>query len=240
MTTYLVILLLAVVGSFVQRVSGFGFGIFVMMFLPYVLPSFGECITLSGLLAGTTSLVVVLRHLRSVRWKEMTVIFVANIILSFFTIKYMAGLGNATLKSILGVMLVGVGLYSLFLQGRHRLTARSWGVQAGVGALSGIMGGAFAIPGPPVVLYSIGFFEDKREYIATLQAFFFLSNVFYALFRAQAGFFTEHTLFYWLLGLAGLAVGMWLGALCFERISGRMLKKVVYVMMIVSGVAAML
>ena len=145
MTTYLVILLLAVVGSFVQRVSGFGFGIFVMMFLPYVLPSFGECITLSGLLAGTTSLVVALRHLRSVRWKEMTVIFVANIILSFFTIKYMAGLGNATLKSILGAMLVGVGLYSLFLLGRHRLTARSWGVQAGVGALSGIMGGAFAL-----------------------------------------------------------------------------------------------
>lgn len=87
MTTYLVVLLLAVVGSFVQRVSGFGFGIFVMMFLPYVLPSFGECITLSGLLAGTTSLVVALRHLRSVRWKEMTVIFAANIILSFFTIK---------------------------------------------------------------------------------------------------------------------------------------------------------
>lgn len=240
MATCLLILLLAVVGSFVQRVSGFGFGIFVMMFLPYVLPSFGESITLSGLLAGTTSLLVVLRHLRSVRWREMTVIFAVNLVLSYFTIKYMSGLGSDTLKRFLGVVLVAVGLYSLFLQGRHRLAVRSRGVQAAVGALSGIMGGAFAIPGPPVVLYSIGFFEDKREYIATLQAFFFGVNVFYALFRAQAGFYTEHTFGYWLVGLAGLAVGMWLGALCFERISGRMLKKVVYVMMIVSGVAAML
>ena len=49
------VLLLSLVASFVQRVSGFGFGIFIMMFLPYIMPSYNEAVALSGLLSGTTA-----------------------------------------------------------------------------------------------------------------------------------------------------------------------------------------
>ena len=57
-TTYILIFILTIAASFIQRVSGFGFGIFVMMFFPFILPSYGESITLSGLLAGTTALLI--------------------------------------------------------------------------------------------------------------------------------------------------------------------------------------
>ena len=46
-TTYILIFILTIAASFIQRVSGFGFGIFVMMFFPFILPSYGESITLS-------------------------------------------------------------------------------------------------------------------------------------------------------------------------------------------------
>ena len=47
--TCIFIFLLSIVASFIQRVSGFGFGIFVMMFFPFFLPSYGESVMLSGL-----------------------------------------------------------------------------------------------------------------------------------------------------------------------------------------------
>ena len=56
------IFLLGIVASFIQRVSGFGFGIFVMMFFPFFLPSYGESVMLSGLLAGSTALMIAIRN----------------------------------------------------------------------------------------------------------------------------------------------------------------------------------
>lgn len=53
------IFLLSIGASFVQRTTGFGFGIFIMTMLPFFLPTYGEATTLSGLLAITTSAVIV-------------------------------------------------------------------------------------------------------------------------------------------------------------------------------------
>ena len=39
LTVALLMICICVGGGFVQRVSGFGFGIFVMLFLPYLMPS---------------------------------------------------------------------------------------------------------------------------------------------------------------------------------------------------------
>ena len=44
------IFLLTIGASFVQRTAGFGFGIFIMTLLPFLMPSYGEATTLSGLL----------------------------------------------------------------------------------------------------------------------------------------------------------------------------------------------
>lgn len=239
MIVYFYILLLASVASFIQRVSGFGFGIFVMMFFPFFIPTFGEAITISGLLAGVTSFLIAVRNWHFIRWRRIGILFLANVWVSYFAISFMAGLANGTLKKGLGVLLILIALYFLLGHNRRPLSVESKTVQVVVGGISGVTGGMFAMPGPPIVLYCINAFSDKREYIATLQTLFFCSNVFYTLFRAQAGFFTDHTLGYASVGLLGLLVGTRLGARCFERISGPQLKRIVYILMIVSGIVTL-
>lgn len=237
-TTLLFIFLLTIVASFIQRVSGFGFGIFVMMFFPFFLPSYGESITLSGLLAGTTALLIALRNFKHIRWSLMWIIVFFNVAASYVAIEYMASVSNETLKRCLGVLLVVIALYFMLCDGKIKMVLRSRISQSVVGALSGWMGGMFAMPGPPVVLYCINAISDKREYIATLQAFSVIFNIFYTIFRANVGFLGENTLFYWGVGLTGLIVGAWLGSRCFEYISSELLKRIVYVMMIISGCVA--
>ncbi len=237
-TTLLFIFFLTIVASFIQRVSGFGFGIFVMMFFPFFLPSYGESITLSGLLAGTTALLIAMRNFKHIRWSLMWIIVLFNVVVSYIAIEYMASVSNEVLKRCLGVLLVIIALYFMLCDGKIKMVIRSRLSQSVVGALSGWMGGMFAMPGPPVVLYCINAIGDKREYIATLQAFSVVFNIFYTIFRANVGFFGEDTLFYWAVGLMGLVVGAWLGSRCFEYISSSLLKKIVYVMMIISGCVA--
>ena len=237
-TTCILIFILTIAASFIQRVSGFGFGIFVMMFFPFILPSYGESITLSGLLAGTTALLIAIKNLRHIRIDVMWIIVLFNIVASYLAIEFMSSASNEILKRSLGAMLVVIALYFIFFDGKITRTFRSRTAQAIIGTISGIMGGMFAMPGPPVVLFTVQAIEDKLQYIATLQAFSVVFNIFYTMFRARAGFFGEHTLEYWAVGLLGLIAGAWLGSRCFERISRETLKKIVYIMMIISGIAA--
>ena len=238
-TILLLIFLLAAIASFIQRVSGFGFGVFVMMFFPFILPTLGESATLSGLLAGTASLIVAIHNWKYIRWKTVAIILLANVIVAYPAISFMSDLGNDSMKTALGIILILIGFYSLLFQGKIRIPSQSVGIQALTGAVCGITGGMFGMPGPPVVLYCIEAIPDKKEYVATLQALFFSSNVFYTIFRAKAGFFTGNTFDYWLVGLAGLLIGTLLGAKCFEHISGPHLKKIVYAMMIASGIVTL-
>ena len=62
---------LAMIAAFVQRVCGFGFGIFIMTMLPYLMPSYGESVTLSGILSATQSVFILSRAYKYVVWKRM-------------------------------------------------------------------------------------------------------------------------------------------------------------------------
>ena len=76
------IFLLSIGASFVQRTTGFGFGIFIMTMLPFFLPTYGEATTLSGLLAITTSAVIVWRMRSYVTWKRLWPILLTFIVVS--------------------------------------------------------------------------------------------------------------------------------------------------------------
>ena len=240
MTIFLLIFLLTIVASFIQRVSGFGFGIFVMMFFPFFLPSYGESVMLSGLLAGSTALLIAIRNWKYIRWRMMWTVVLFNLIASFLATEYMASLSNTTLKRCLGVVLILIALYFLFGEGKMGKMFKSKPAQVTIGGISGVMGGMFAMPGPPIVLYCISNINGKLAYIATLQAFSFILNIFYTGFRAKVGFFGENTLLWWVVGLLGALIGTTIGTRLFGIISSEILKKVVYILLFISGVVAMI
>lgn len=240
MTTCLFVFLLTIVASFIQRVSGFGFGIFVMMFFPFFLPSYGESVMLSGLLAGSTALMIAVRNRKYIRWRLMGIVTFFNVLFSFVATEYMRGMSNDALKQCLGVVLILIALYFLFGEGRMGRMFKSRPAQVAIGSISGVMGGMFAMPGPPLVLYCISTLEDKREYVTTLQAFSVMLNLFYTIFRFKAGFYSDDLSLWLVAGVGGAIIGSSLGAQCFELISNRTLKLIVYAMMIVSGIVAII
>ena len=214
--TLLFVFILTIIASFIQRVSGFGFGIFVMMFFPFFLPSYGESVMLSGLLAGSTALMIAVRNWQFIRWDLMGRVVIFNVVASFLATEYMSSLGNEIMKQCLGIVLILIALYFFFGEGKIGRMFKSKLAQATIGSISGVMGGMFAMPGPPLVLYTISTIEDKREYVTTLQAFSVVMNLCYTLFRFKAGFYSENTWLWWLVGLSGAVIGSSVGTRYFE------------------------
>ena len=169
-TNSIILILLAssMVASFIQRVSGFGFGIFIMTILPYLLPSYGESTTLSGLLALTQSFIVVCQMHKYIVWKRVLPILCAFLVTSYFCIGCLASFDSRFFMHLLGVALVLLSLYFLFLSKKIQIRP-TLPMQLGMGSISGVMGGFFGMQGPPAVLYFVQSEQDKNHYAAQTQ-----------------------------------------------------------------------
>lgn len=97
--------------SFIQRTTGFGFGIFIMTVLPFLLPSYGEATTISGQLAITTSAAIVWRLRGYVTWNRLWPILVTFIIVSTIAIFALTRIEDHILRRILGVALILISIY---------------------------------------------------------------------------------------------------------------------------------
>ena len=217
MTTALTIILIAVfaaLSSFVQRVTGFGFGIVMMVMLPYIMPSYGEATALSGILAACMAIVPAIQKRRSVNLKKLL-----PILLTFL---------------LFGVALILVSGYLFFFNDKVRLKP-TIPVQVSLGALSGVLGGMFAMQGPPAAVYFMASSESKDEYIAATQWYFVSGNLMMTLYRWDSGFVTETVLRSALIALPAVALGLWIGAKVYSRLHNDHLKKIVYLFLAVAG-----
>lgn len=191
LTTLLILLIFAFGAAFVQRVSGFGFGIFIMTVLPYIMPSFGEATTLSGLLASVTSVLIVIKTWRHINWRTLIPILLTFLIVSFFAVQFVAITSDSSLKKILGIMLIIASAYFFFFSERIKLRP-TLPIQLSMGTLSGIMGGLFGMQGPPAVLYFLASTKTKEQYISLTQSYFLIGNICMTFFRARNGFLTTN------------------------------------------------
>lgn len=234
----MLLITMSVGAAFVQRVSGFGFGIFIMTVLPYLLPSYGEATTLSGLLAMVTSVIIVARTWRHICWPRLLPILATFLVVSFFAVKFVAYADGGLLRRALGCVLIFASVWFMWLKDRVKLPT-TLPVQVGMGTLSGVMGGLFGMQGPPAVLYFVATNSTKESYIAMAQTYFLVGNLAMTFFRAHCGLLTPVVMTSWCCAVPAVIMGTWIGSLAFRRISLPVLRMIIYLYMAVSGVVAL-
>lgn len=239
MATILWLMALAFVGAFIQRTIGFGFGIFVMTMLPYIMPSYGEATTLSGSLAMITSFILVYHYWKYISWKYLIPLFIVFVITSMIAIKVVVYLDQNILEKILGVTLIISAFYFWFFSDKIHIKP-NLATQTSLGTLSGFMGGFFAMQGPPAVLYFIEVAKRKEEYIALAQAYFAFGNLAMTIYRAKVGFVTPEVCTAWLWGAPAVLFGTYVGSKVFKYMSLDLIRHIVFIYIGISGVVALL
>ena len=235
------IILLAAGASFIQRTIGFGFGIFIMTALPFLMPSYGEAVTLSGLLSLTSATIVMVKYLKFVTWKRLLPITASFIIFSTIAICLLDKIEGQAMRRILGITLILISLYFSFFKARlQKLIRPTKGWQYGTGAASGIMGGLFAMHGPPVVLYLIVSEPDKDHYMGMIQTYAVVTNITMLAVRAFNGYVTPAVGSSYIYSLIGLATGVIAGNWAFKHIPNRLFTYIVYAYIGVSGLIILL
>ena len=232
MENLIYIILLSAGASFIQRTIGFGFGIFIMTVLPFLMPSYAEAVTLSGLLSLTSATVVMLQYVKYVNWKRLLPMVAAFATFSTLAILMLKRIEGPTMRMILGIVLIFLSLYFSFFKERlqkHIKPTSGW--LLGTGSVSGIMGGLFGMHGPPVVLYLVVAEPGKNHYMGMIQTY----AVIMLAVRASNGYLTPIVGTTYLYGLAGLAIGVIAGNWAFKRIPEKLFTSIVYAYIGISG-----
>ena len=230
------ILLLAAGASFIQRTIGFGFGIFIMTALPFLMPSYAEAVTLSGLLSLTSATVIMFKYVKYVTWKRILPIMVAFAVFSTIAVVLLDRIEGPAMRITLGLMLILLSFYFSFFKDKiQKIIRPTAGWQLGAGSLSGVMGGLFGMQGPPVVLYLIASEPTKDHYMGMIQTYAVLTNVTMVISRAFNGYVTPAVGTAYLYGFGGLVIGVLAGNWAFKRIPSKIFTYIVYAYIGISG-----
>lgn len=221
-----VVLLAPVVAGVIQSVTGFGAGIFMMVFFPSFFPILNASALSSAIsLAGTCSLSW---HYRKQSERKLVLLpALVYIIASSVSILLAPYLPTATLKKTFGIFLIILSIYFLTLSGKLRIKANLLSATI-CGSLAGVVGGLFGIGGPPMVIYFLAALDDKEKYLGTIQLYFFITGVYTFVFRVINGIYTVNLIPYTLLGMIGIMAGKKIGTKVVDRINAATMKKLVY------------
>ena len=218
----------------VQRICGFGMGSVAVMLLPYFTGSFVHAASYTNILTAVSAVYLAYRYRDKVRWKLIIPILCGSFIATWCAVHFLQNASFFLLEKILGVVLLALSAYFLFFKGKLRITPRPRN-----GFLTGICGGTlnglFATGGPAVVVYLLGATESHAVYLATIQGYFAVNNIYSVVVRMLNGQITAELL----RGLWGAVPGMVLGILLGDRLApylpDQLILKAIYILMGISG-----
>jgi uncharacterized membrane protein YfcA len=135
----------------------------------------------------------------------------------------------------LGGLVVAYSAYALLSKRTLHLEHDSRPWLAACGFISGVLGGAYGLNGPPLVIYGNLRRWDAQRFRATLQAYFLPASLLGALGFALDGLLTRAVLRYFVLCLPAILPAVFLGKYLNRRLEGAAYFKYVYAGLIVVG-----
>ena len=232
--TAVAIVALAATAAFIQALSGFGFALFIVPFLAILIGP-QDTVLLSNLLS-TFSGAVQSRALRHAADRRTAAILMAGSVVGMpFGLAALLLLDANAMKLVIAVMVI---LFTVLLMRGFSLHAAGTLGDLATGVTSGLLSTSTSMSGPPVVLYLQGKGLEPLQFRATIATFFFVSSATSVILLLVTG--SARVYVFVALGLCIPAVfaGQKLGNRLFHRIDAVLFRRMVYAILLVSGVAA--
>jgi uncharacterized protein len=212
----------------IRSAIGFGEALVAVPLLAAVLPV-QEAAPLAVLLSVTVAAVVVVQdwrkiHLRSAVWLLLPTI--CGIPLGLLLLVHGPQL---VVKAVLGVLILAFSVFSLVGRSPIELRHDSFPWMLGCGFLAGVLGGAYGMNGPPLVVYGSMRRWTAQHFRATLQAYFLPASLIGMAGYGLAGLWTPAVTHNYLLSLPAAIPAVFLGRFINHRLSGAWFTKCVYV-----------
>lgn len=222
---------------FIRSAIGFGDALLAIPLLALRMP-LRQVVPFELLLSITVATLIVVQdwkkvHLRSAGWLLLPTL--AGLPLGMLLLT--RARENPT-KLVLALVIIAFAAYSLFARNAPALRSerRIWMLLCGF--CGGVLGGAYGMSGPPVVIYGSLRRWQPQQFRATLQSYFLPFGLFTVVAYWIAGLWVRAVLRYYLLTLPVALLALLLGRALHLRLRGDTFLRYVYVAL--GGIGVML
>lgn len=230
--TYVYLIAASFIGSLLNAVSGFGYGIIAVASYSMLL-SVNDAVSVSAVINCVLSILIAGTNFRAIKWRTILAPMPVCFICAYLGLRCASGLADSNARKIVGCVLIVLAV--VFLSNRTIRIKPSLPGSIAAGGIGGFFQGLCGIGGPPMVLYLVNTIEDKESYIATCQAYFITINVVLLFMRYCEGLVTAGC---W--KMAGICtvpvtVAVYIGSKLRSKVSDATVKKIVYWIVALAG-----
>ena len=227
-------MLVVLAGSAVQSALGFGTTMITMGFLPLIMV-YSKAMGISIAMVSISTLYVSAKYRDSIRWGVMLPFLIPTAIITGLVNFLSAKVSSEVMYLLLGFMFVAVSIF--FFLFSDKIHIRPTPVSGTIlGVICGICYGLFASGGPTAALYLLPAAKDKKEYLATIQAFLCVNNLIILVISLVLSRLDMADLPLVGAGIIAMFAGTLLGLVIHGRIPASVFGKVIYAFVGIGGV----
>jgi uncharacterized membrane protein YfcA len=223
--------------TLIRSAFGFGEALIAVPLLALLIPV-EVAAPLAVLLSITVAGIVLLQDWHHVQLRSAWRLVLATLPGIPLGLLLLTAVAEPVVKSVLAVVIVAFSTYCLLSRTPLELKHDRWAW--GFGFLAGVLGGAYGMNGPPLVIYGALRRWSAEHFRATLQGYFLPASVVGMAGYGLAGLWRPAVNRYYLLSLPPALLAILLGRAINRRLRGRSFLVYVHVGLIVVGAALLL
>lgn len=202
--------------SFIQSITGFGFAVVgTPLLLFFMEPK--QVVSLMVFGALLLNLMVIYKTRGRSDPKVIWPMFLASLLGIIPGVYVLKVIDGSTLKLCIGILIL---LVSFFMASNYVVKIKREKLATiVVGIVSGFMGGATSLSGPPVALFLMNQQQDKEAFRANLVRYFCLGNIATLIVMYFMETMDIHVLRQGIYAVPGVLLGVWLGEKAFTKVS---------------------
>lgn len=233
----LMIFLILFLAVFTHSLTGFGSALVAMALLPGLI-GLRMAVPLVALLALTLEVLLLFRYRQGFEIRDVWKLATASLVGIPLGVMVLRHVDENLVLVVLGIVIVGYALYGLFELKLPRLENSAWAY--GLGFLSGLLGGAYNISGPPVIIYGHARGWQLDRFKGNLQGYFVISSTFVAINHLISGNLTTDVWRLYPLALGAIALGVITGPRMDRWLSPTWFRRAVLALLFIMGVRMLL
>lgn len=188
------------------------------------------------ILGYPTNVILAWKERKFIKWNICLPLAVMVIIGSIPGVLFLKSVDTGMIKLLFGIVIVVIALEMLLRELRPGKGKQSKIVLSIIGLLSGVLCGLYGI-GALLGAYVNRVTDDSHAFKANICVVFFVENTFRIIFYAVCGIITFDILKQAMLLMPFVLIGLGLGMLSSKVLDEKIVKKIVIVMLMISGVA---
>ena len=226
---------IVLIAAIVQGVSGFAFGMMVLMVFPYIF-GYTKSLVLASMMWLVLSAANAYIYRKYIDWKWVPRWLAVFVGMEFLSILVLKKVGDSPIwYTLMGLMFIAMAIYLLWGQRIIHVKA-SFSSMAVMAALSGLIMGSFGVGGPLMAAFFLEATNSKEEYLGTIQSLGVIVASIDVLLRSLNGMMRAELFGYTALGIVFMGVVLLIAKKLVTHMDALTMRRIICGVMVLNGI----